>query len=142
MPWIFCFVSIFYPIITSSTIISTKPIVGVLKNTNCLPVYSSVRIGSCFTPLLSISLTLVASPVLSRYLLAAIQLLGQLLHVHPCHFRSKGVCHALEEWGRHRLYIHHANIVQRVKTCYKIKINSRESKSCFYGFLQHKSHSR
>ena len=34
----------------------------------------------------------------------------------------------------------HANIVQRVKSCYKIKINYRESKSCFYGFLQHKSH--
>ncbi len=33
-----------------------------------------------------------------------------------------------------------ANIVQRVKSCYKIKINYRESKSCFYGFLQHKSH--
>ena len=27
---------------------------------------------------------------------------------------------------------HHANIVQMVKMCYKIKINSRESKSCFY----------
>ena len=27
---------------------------------------------------------------------------------------------------------HHANIVQVVKMCYKIKINSRESKSCFY----------
>ena len=26
---------------------------------------------------------------------------------------------------------HHANIVQVVKTCYKIKINYRESKSCF-----------
>ena len=36
----------------------------------------------------------------------------------------------------------HANIVQRVKTCYKIKFNSRESKSCFYGFFQHKSHPR
>ena len=36
----------------------------------------------------------------------------------------------------------HANIVQRVKSCYKIKINSRESKSCFYGFFQHKSHPR
>ena len=34
----------------------------------------------------------------------------------------------------------HANIVQRVKSCYKIKINYRESKSCFYGFSQHKSH--
>ena len=30
---------------------------------------------------------------------------------------------------------HHANIVQVVKTCYKIKINYRESKSCFYGVL-------
>ena len=38
--------------------------------------------------------------------------------------------------------IHHANIVQAVKTCYKIKINYRESKSCFYGFFQHQSHSR
>ena len=27
----------------------------------------------------------------------------------------------------------------RVKTCYKIKINYRESKSCFYGFFQHQS---
>ena len=37
-------------------------------------------------------------------------------------------------------YVRHANIVQRVKTCYKIKIDYRESKSCFYGFLQHQSH--
>ena len=29
---------------------------------------------------------------------------------------------------------------KRVKSCYKIKINSRELKSCFYGFLQHKSY--
>ena len=35
---------------------------------------------------------------------------------------------------------HHANIVQVVKTCYKIKINSRESKSCFYGVLMCKQH--
>ena len=34
----------------------------------------------------------------------------------------------------------HANIVQRVKTCYKIKINSRESKGCFYGVLLSKQH--
>ena len=27
------------------------------------------------------------------------------------------------------LHVRHANIVQRVKSCYKIKINSRESKS-------------
>ena len=34
----------------------------------------------------------------------------------------------------------HANIVQRVKRCYKIKINSRESKSCFYGVMLCKQH--
>ena len=38
--------------------------------------------------------------------------------------------------------VHHANIVQVVKSCYKIKINYRESKSCFYRVLQHKSHPR
>ena len=36
--------------------------------------------------------------------------------------------------------VHHANIVQMVKSCYKIKINSRESKSCFYGVLLSKQH--
>ncbi len=36
--------------------------------------------------------------------------------------------------------VHHANIVQVVKSCYKIKINSRESKSCFYGVLLSKQH--
>ena len=36
--------------------------------------------------------------------------------------------------------VRHANIVQRVKTCYKIKIDSRESKSCFYGVLLSKQH--
>ena len=38
------------------------------------------------------------------------------------------------------LYVHHANIVQTVKNCYKIKINSRESKSRFYGVLLGKQH--
>ena len=33
-----------------------------------------------------------------------------------------------------------ANIVQRVKTCYKIKINSRESESRFHGVLLSKQH--
>ncbi len=36
--------------------------------------------------------------------------------------------------------VRHANIVLRVKTCYKIKIDSRESKSCFYGVLLSKQH--
>ena len=31
---------------------------------------------------------------------------------------------------------------KRVKICYKIKINSRESKSCFYGVLLCKQHPR
>ena len=42
-----------------------------------------------------------------------------------------------------RLHIHHANIVQRVKMCYKIKIDSRDLVCCFYGVLlckQHPSH--
>ena len=33
--------------------------------------------------------------------------------------------------SKKRLLVRHANIVQRVKSCYKIKINYRESKSCF-----------
>ena len=33
------------------------------------------------------------------------------------------------------LHIHHANIVQVVKTCYKIKIDSRVLVCCFYGVL-------
>ena len=40
------------------------------------------------------------------------------------------------------LPVRHANIVQGVKTCYKIKINYRESKSCFYGVLLRKQHPR
>ena len=34
----------------------------------------------------------------------------------------------------------YANIVQMVKRCYKIKIDSRDSKSCFYGVLLCKQH--
>ena len=34
----------------------------------------------------------------------------------------------------------YANIVQMVKMCYKIKIDSRDSKSCFYGVLLCKQH--
>ena len=34
------------------------------------------------------------------------------------------------------LNFRHTNIVYIVKTCYKIKIDSRESKSCFYGILR------
>ena len=36
----------------------------------------------------------------------------------------------------------HANIVQRVKTCYKIKIDSRVLVCCFYGVLLCKQHPR
>ena len=34
----------------------------------------------------------------------------------------------------------YANIVQAVKKCYKIKIDSGDSKSCFYGVLLSKQH--
>ncbi|WP_294772988.1 hypothetical protein, partial [Prevotella sp.] len=34
----------------------------------------------------------------------------------------------------------YANIVQTIKMCYKIKIDSRASKSCFYGVLLCKQH--
>jgi len=34
----------------------------------------------------------------------------------------------------------HANIVQRVKTCYKIKIDYRVLGCCFYGVLLCKQH--
>ena len=34
----------------------------------------------------------------------------------------------------------HANIVQRVKSCYKIKIDSRVPVCCFYGVLLWKQH--
>ena len=34
-----------------------------------------------------------------------------------------------------------ANIVQMVKTCYKIKIDFRDSSCCFYWFLQQCQHS-
>ena len=34
----------------------------------------------------------------------------------------------------------HANIAQRVKTCYKIKIDSRDLDGCFYGVLLYKQH--
>ena len=36
----------------------------------------------------------------------------------------------------------HANIVQRVKTCYKIKIDFRVPVCCFFGVLQCKQHPR
>ena len=41
-----------------------------------------------------------------------------------------------------RLPVRHANIVQRVKTCYKIKIDSRVPVCCFFGVLLCKQHPR
>ena len=38
------------------------------------------------------------------------------------------------------LPVHHANIVYRVKTCYKIKIDFRVPVCCFYGVLMSKLH--
>ena len=40
------------------------------------------------------------------------------------------------------LLVRYANIVQRVKRCYKIKIDSRDLDSCFYGVLQCKRRKR
>ena len=40
------------------------------------------------------------------------------------------------------LVVRHANIVQRVKTCYKIKIDFRVSVCCFYGILLCRQHQR
>ena len=41
---------------------------------------------------------------------------------------------------RIRNFVRHANIVQRVKSCYKIKIDSRVPDCCFYGVLLCKQH--
>ena len=40
------------------------------------------------------------------------------------------------------LLVRYANIVQTVKSCYKIKIDSRVPVCCFYGFLLIKQHPR
>ena len=56
--------------------------------------------------------------------------------------RRRSYCHTVTEYCRFNHLSCHANIVQRVKSCYKIKIDSRESKSCFYGVLQCKQHPR
>ena len=55
---------------------------------------------------------------------------------------SSGFCFAGGTEFKKFLISCHANIVQGVKTCYKIKINYRESKSCFYGVLLRKQHPR
>ena len=41
---------------------------------------------------------------------------------------------------RIRNFVRHANIVQRVKICYKIKIDSGVQVCCFYGVLLCKQH--
>ena len=41
---------------------------------------------------------------------------------------------------RIRNFVRHANIVQRVKICYKIKIDSGVLVCCFYGVLLCKQH--
>ena len=43
---------------------------------------------------------------------------------------------------RIRNFVRHANIVQRVKTCYKIKIDSRAPVCCFFGVLLCKQYPR
>ena len=58
----------------------------------------------------------------------------------PIGTRRSSYCHTVTEYCRFNHLSCHANIVQRVKTCYKIKINSRESKRCFYGVMLCKQH--
>ena len=58
----------------------------------------------------------------------------------PIGTRRRSYCHTVTEYCRFNHLSCHANIVQRVKSCYKIKIDSRESKSCFYGVLPCKHH--
>ena len=58
----------------------------------------------------------------------------------PIGTRRSSYCHTVTEYCRFNHLSCHANIVQRVKSCYKIKIDSRESKSCFYGVLLCKQH--
>ena len=60
----------------------------------------------------------------------------------PIGTRRSSYCHTVTEYCRFNHLSCHANIVQRVKSCYKIKIDSRESKSCFYGVLLCKQHPR
>ena len=60
----------------------------------------------------------------------------------PIGTRRRSYCHTVTEYCRFNHLSCHANIVQGVKTCYKIKINYRESKSCFYGVLLRKQHPR
>ena len=58
----------------------------------------------------------------------------------PIGTRRSSYCHTVTEYCRFNHLSCHANIVQRVKTCYKIKINSRESESRFHGVLLCKQH--
>ena len=58
----------------------------------------------------------------------------------PIGTRRSSYCHTVTEYCRFNHLSCHANIVQRVKSCYKIKIDYRESKSCFYGVLLCKQH--
>ena len=61
--------------------------------------------------------------------------LGELTSSTPIEVTTQHTCSCQK-----RLHIHHANIVQRVKTCYKIKIDSRGLGGCFYGVMLCKQH--
>ena len=61
--------------------------------------------------------------------------LGELTSSTPIEVTTLHTCSCQK-----RLHIHHANIVQRVKTCYKIKIDYRVLICCFYGVLLCKQH--
>ena len=58
----------------------------------------------------------------------------------PIGTRRRSYCHTVTEYCRFNHLSCHANIVQRVKTCYKIKIDYRVLFCCFYGVLLCKRH--
>ena len=57
---------------------------------------------------------------------------------HIVFLSEKHVLHVF--LSKKRLLVRHANIVQRVKSCYKIKIDYRVPVCCFYGVLLSKQH--
>ena len=58
----------------------------------------------------------------------------------PIGTRRSSYCHTVTEYCRFNHLSCHANIVQRVKSCYKIKIDSIVPDCCFYGVLLRKQH--
>ena len=71
---------------------------------------------------------------------------NQYINYHTYHNSQLSILNSqlnkLQFIGESFCCIRHANIVQRVKTCYKIKIDSRVPVCCFFGVLLCKQHPR